>query len=87
MSVETMSWLGMLRRMIRAAGRRVAEADEPELATLLALRDELDAAIASAVDGQHASGRSWEAIGKAAGLTRQGAFQRWGQRRTNKGIA
>jgi len=76
--VETAEWLGMLSRMIRAAGRRVADADEHELAHLVRLRDELDQSIKLAIDGQRASGRSWAHIGKALGLTRQGAFQRFG---------
>ncbi|RZU66740.1 hypothetical protein EV379_3106 [Microterricola gilva] len=80
MSVETSEYLSMLRRMIRAGGRRVAEADEPELRELLALRDDLDRAIADAVDGQHEGGRSWQAIADAAGTTRQAAHKRWGQR-------
>ncbi|ALX66335.1 hypothetical protein [Microbacterium sp. XT11] len=77
MSVETMSYLAMLRRMIRAAGRRVAEADEFELAELLALRAELDAAIAASVKGQHDNGRSWAEIGAAAGMSKQAAAKRW----------
>lgn len=77
MSVETMSYLGMLRRMIRAAARRVAAADEPELAALLELRGDLDKAIAAAVQGQHDGGRSWSEIGAAAGMSKQAAAKRW----------
>ncbi|MDD2466178.1 MAG: hypothetical protein PHI97_19430 [Desulfobulbus sp.] len=76
--VETAEWLKMLSRMIRAAGRRVGVADEHELAELVRLRDEFDQAIKTAVDGQRASGRSWAHIGQALGLSRQGAFQRYG---------
>jgi hypothetical protein len=46
---------------------------------MLALRAELDRAIDAAVEGLHeGQGWSWAAIGRAAGLTRQGAEQRWG---------
>jgi len=76
--VETAEWLKMLSRMIRAAGRRVAEADEHELAELVRLRNEFDKAIQAAIAGQRLSGRSWAHIGNALGLTRQGAFQRYG---------
>lgn len=76
--VETYDWLKMLSRMIRAAGRRVAEADEHELSQLVALHDQLDEAIKVAVQGQRSYGRSWAYIGKALGLSRQGAFQRYG---------
>lgn len=67
--------------MILAAGRRVGEADEHELAGLLKLRDVLEEAIQLAVDGQLATGRSWSAIGYAAGMSKQGAFKQWGKRR------
>jgi hypothetical protein len=80
MSVETLPFIDAVRRMIRAAGRRVADADEFELAELLALRDEIDTAIQTAVDGQLATGRSWTQIAVAAGTTRQAAHKRWGRR-------
>ena len=76
--VETSEWLKMLRRMIRAAGRRVANADEHELADLVSLRDQLDQSIKHAIQGQRSAGRSWAHIGQALGLSRQGAFQRYG---------
>lgn len=77
--LETIDWLeGPMRRLIRAAGRRVGDADEPELAALLALRDDLDAAIVDAVAGQRAHGVSWAGIGRGTGTTRQAAQQRWG---------
>jgi len=76
--VETSEWLKMLSRMIRAAGRRVADADEHELAQMVKLRAEFDQAIKHAVQGQRSSGRSWAHIGQALGLTRQGACQRYG---------
>jgi hypothetical protein len=76
--VETSEWLKMVSRMIRAAGRRVADADEHELAQLVGLRDQLEQSIKFAIQGQRSSGRSWSHIGQALGLSRQGAFQRYG---------
>ena len=76
--VETSEWLKMLARVIRAAGRRVAEADEHELAQLVQLRGQLEESIKVAIQGQRSSGRSWAHIGQALGLSRQGAFQRYG---------
>ncbi len=70
----------MLSRMIRAAGRRVADADEFELSHLVHLRGELDQAIETAIHGQRSIGRSWEHIGLALGISRQGAFQRYGKK-------
>ena len=77
---ETGEWLQMLRRMIAAAGRRVADADEVELGTLLGMRRDLDKAIAEAVKGQRRRGVSWAFIASASGTTRQAAQQRWGER-------
>lgn len=82
MSVETLPFLAAVRRMIRAAGKRVASADEFELAELIELRNEVDAAIEHAIAGQLASGRSWAAIATATGTTRQAAHKRWGRRLT-----
>lgn len=78
--VETTEFLAFLRRIIAAAARRVADSDEPELAELLAIRAEVDSAIAKAIRGQREQGKSWAAIAKATGTSRQGAFQRWGER-------
>lgn len=77
---ETMDYLGAATRFIRAAGRRVREGDEPELAGLLALQRVLDEAIADAVDGQKSGGKSWAQIALGTGTTREAAYQRWGKR-------
>lgn len=75
---ETAEFLAAARRFIRAAGERVADADEVELGMLLELRHDLDAAISQAVNGQRSRGASWAYIALAAGTTRQAAQQRWG---------
>lgn len=75
---ETTEYAAMMRRMIRAHGRRVADADDVDLAELVALRDTLDQAIADAVAGQRANhGRSWADIARALGISRQAAHQRF----------
>jgi hypothetical protein len=78
--IETMEYLAMMRRMLRAAGRRVADADEVELAELVKLRDELEAAIATAVTGQHDRGVSWRGIAAGLGMTRQSAHERYARK-------
>lgn len=80
MAVETGQFLAMLRRMLRAAAKRVGEGDEPELAQLADLRAELDMAIGHAITAQRANGRSWADIGFALGISRQAAQQRYGER-------
>jgi hypothetical protein len=80
--VETMEFLSAARRFIRAAGERVADADEFELAELVALRDAVEDAIRVGIRGQRARGRSWAHIGSALGITRQSAQERYTDRPT-----
>ena len=75
---ETHAFIGAARRFIRAAGKRVADGDEPELRELVSLRIDLENAITAGVRGQRAIGRSWAHIGNALGISRQAAFQKWG---------
>lgn len=81
MSVETPEYASFCRRIIRAYARRVAQADEVDLADMLAVRDEMDAAIQAAVDGLRARGESWAYIGAGLGITRQAAQMRFGKSR------
>lgn len=69
------------RRIIRAYSRRVADRDIEGLAGLVALRDELDLAIAKAVVELHGDPYSWADIGRVLGLTRQAVQARYGKRR------
>lgn len=75
--IETAPWLKFAKRIIRRAGERVAEADDWELAELASLREDIEAAIATAVAGQRAMGRSWQYIGDALGVKRQTAQERF----------
>lgn len=78
--VETADFIRAARRFIRAAGRRVADADEIELGMLVSLRRDLEAAEAEAVKGLRDRGASWSYIALGLGITRQAAQQRWGER-------
>jgi len=75
--VETHEYLQMARRMIRAAGNRVASDDVEYLAELVALREYLNVTIVSAVSGLRNSGHTWQEIGDATGTTRQAAIMKW----------
>lgn len=66
------------RRILRAYGRRVADRDIDSLTGLAQLRGEVDAVICSTVTQLVAQGYSWAQIGRVLGMTRQGAFQRYG---------
>lgn len=72
---------GMMRRMVAAYQRRIADADPYDLVLLMGLRDQLDEAIAKAVTSMHETGFSWAEIAEPLGITRQAAQQRWGAAR------
>ena len=78
--VETTEFAAFARRILRACGRRVADGDVEGLAALVALRSELDGAIASAVRGlrQAPWSYSWSEVARVLGTTRQAAQQRYG---------
>lgn len=75
---EHHEYIGMLRRMIRAGGRRIGDADEVDLQDFLTLRHALEEAIAEAVKGQRRAGHSWAYIGRGLGVTKQAAQMRYG---------
>ncbi|WP_406046570.1 hypothetical protein [Kribbella sp. NBC_00889] len=78
--VETTEYLAMVRRLLRTAAKRVGNADEVELAELVALREDLERAITEAVTIQRGQwGRSWAEIGRGLGTTRQAAQQHYGK--------
>ena len=79
MAVETMEYLAAAERFVRAAGRRVAEADEPELQRLVRLHAVVFEATREAVDGWRGLGRSWSEIGRALGMSKQAAQQQFGK--------
>lgn len=74
---ETHEFAAMMSRMIRAHRRRVALGSTEDLADLIALRAELDAAIDEGALALHSTGVSWTEIGDALGVTRQAARQRF----------
>ncbi len=77
--LEATEFAAMMRRMLAAHGRRVADADMEDLAELIALGDELEAVIAKTVrDARERHGWSWADIGRAAGIERQSAHKKWG---------
>ncbi len=78
---ETPEYAAFVRRAIRSHGRRVADADPEDLAELVAMHEVLTLAIDDAVLGMRAARSvSWAQIGRALGITRQAAQQRYGQR-------
>lgn len=79
-AVETHEYAAMVVRIVRAFSRRCADSDPEDLARLVAVQKELDAAIHIAVTGMRETyGFSWSEIGSALGITRQAAQQRFGK--------
>ena len=75
--VENDEFTAFSRRILRAAGRRIAAGDVEALPALAGLAVELDAAIGQAVTGLRSAGYSWAEIASRLGVTRQAAHQRW----------
>lgn len=82
--LEATDYAAMMRRMIRAHGRRVADCDIEDLADLIGLQELLDATIAGTVATmRERHGWSWADIARATGVSKQAAAQRWGHRRAS----
>lgn len=79
---DNTEYIGFLRRAIRAAGERVKAEDPSTLAELVKLQAQLDEVIADAARSLHDDHQfSWGDIAYELKVSRQAAFQRWGQRR------
>lgn len=79
----------MMRRMIRALGRRFdgGDADVPDLAEFARLREAVDAAERDAVRAlRERYGYSWAEIAHPLGVTRQAAQMRFGGRSTREDV-
>lgn len=71
------SYRAFVRRVLRAYSSKVAAADPEDLAELLEVARDVEAAIDQAVAGLRARGYSWAQIAAAVGTTRQTAHERW----------
>lgn len=65
--------------MVRALGRRVGDEDPVDLALIVELRDEVEAAITAAMQGQRRLFSDAE-IGAGIGLSKQAVHKRLGAR-------
>jgi hypothetical protein len=81
---ETAGFLAFARRIVHRAGLRVSGEDVQELVALVAMREDLDAAIATAIRGLRSSGHTWTEIGAIQGVSKQAAEQ-WYARRQGSG--
>lgn len=78
---ETPEYVGMLRRMIRGLGRRMAEHSNPsDLADAVALQRELDVVIRQSVHAMRSEhGYTWQQLADELGVSKQAAQQRYGK--------
>lgn len=81
--VETPEYAAFCRRIIRSYAKRVGDESEVDLAEMLAVRDEMDRAISTAVAGMRERGHSWAYIALGLGVTRQAAQMRFGRESYN----
>ena len=79
--VENDEYAAFLRRVIRAYSRRVASGDIEAISAMARLADDLEEATRQAITGLRGSGYSWADIAMRLGITRQGAQQRWADRK------
>jgi hypothetical protein len=75
--VENDEYAAFARRVLQAYARRVGNGDVEALILPTSLAEEIDTAIARAVNGLRAFGYSWAEIGSRLGITRQAAQKRW----------
>ena len=76
--VENDDYLRFVTRILKAAQRRIADADPEDLAAMVDLRNALDEAIDGAARGMHDAGFSWTEIARPLGISRQAALKKWG---------
>ncbi len=80
MAREIGDYIESVSRMMKAAGRRVGQADDADLAKLMETMGQAwEDTQALAVAGLRAQEHSWAYIGRAMGISRQAAQQRWGK--------
>lgn len=76
-AVEHTEYAGMMRRMLRGWVRRLADADAEDVAELVAFGELVAEAQLLVVAGMRGRGEDWGTVGRAFGITRQGAQQRF----------
>lgn len=75
---EPADMVAMMARMIRAHERRLVDADPEDVADLLSLHEIIDLVAERAILSQRRRhDRSWADVGRALGITRQSAFERY----------
>jgi hypothetical protein len=71
-------YMDFARRVIGAAGRRVAQLDVEALSELVDLREAVRDAIDCAIAGLLVGGYTYAEVGRVLGVTRQAIFQQYG---------
>jgi hypothetical protein len=74
---ETSDFMGMVRRMQRSAGKRVAMGNPEDLAELAALVDYLREVETTSARALNEAGFSWREIGEAQGVVGNSAWKKY----------
>lgn len=78
---ENDDYAAMLRRLIDAYGRRLADGSPEDLAKAVELHRHLDKMMDEAVPAMRERyGWSWAEIARPLGMARENAYKRWGKR-------
>lgn len=74
---DDVEYIQMVTRMIRAAGKRGANADAYMLKLIREMHEAVDQAELIAVDGLREQGFSWDELGADQGINRQATLRRY----------
>lgn len=74
---ENPEYAAFARRIIRAAGRRIASGDPSSLKTFIDLGEDLRTAVETGVKGLRKSGFTWNEIAAGAEIATQTAHAKW----------
>jgi hypothetical protein len=75
---ENGDYAGFLLRVIRSYGRRVAAGGLEDLTVMLSCHKAMGSAVCDAIrTARDEQGWTWADVGRAAGVTRQSAHERW----------
>jgi hypothetical protein len=72
---DNTKYLQIIERVVKAAAKRVGNADESDLAHFVSIRDLMDEQIKFAVELQRRDGKSWSDIGSTLGVSKQAAMK------------
>lgn len=77
MGTDNTEFFKMIRRMLKAGGKRAGNADEYDLKDYASLGETVELNLKEAIKVQRDNGKSWTDIGNSLGMTKQAAHKRF----------